>query len=344
MRTSESSLKWVWRGSALGVLGLGWLFILIQNNFHLTASVIYVMLAYFAGIAAVYALFRTGAAAVGPETDDDPESWTLPQSARDELEREKRTLLKAIKEAEFDHQMGKLTKRDLDEMVRHYRLRAIEVIKLLDTGGESVREQIQREVRARAEVEAMHAKVERAHAGLSKRRNPNKAAAAAQAAARAAAASGATSTAAAEAAKAAALATDLEAEDAAPDEADDKKTDAEAAKAAKSDDKAAAKSDDKADDEAEAKAKADDKADAKADKAAAAKSDDKAKADDKADAAKSDDKADAKADDKAEKVEAKADTRTENGKADSKADVAAVATDDKHNDKADKADAKGATP
>ena len=158
---SEASLKWVWRGSALGVLGLGWLFILIQNKLHVTPSVVYVMLAYFAGVSAVYALFRMGAAAVGPNVDDDPDSWVLPQSARDELEREKRTLLKAIKEAEFDAQMGKLSKRDLDEMVRNYRLRAIEVIKLLDEGGASTRDEILREVRARAEVEAMHDKVER---------------------------------------------------------------------------------------------------------------------------------------------------------------------------------------
>jgi hypothetical protein len=211
---SESSLRWVWRGSALGVLGLGWLFILLQNKFHLTPSVIYVMLAYMAGIGAVYALFRMGAAAVGPTIEEDPDAWVLPQSARTELEREKRTLLKSIKEAEFDAQMGKLSKRDYDEMVRNYRLRAIEVIKLLDEGGATTRDEILREVRARAEVEAMHAKVERAHAGLNKRKNPNKAAAAAQAAARAAAAAaGASPAAAAQAAKQAAIATDLEVED-----------------------------------------------------------------------------------------------------------------------------------
>ena len=210
---SASSLKWVWRGSALGVLGLGWLFILLQNKFHLTPSVVYVMLAYMAGIGAVYALFRMGASAVGPTIEEDPDAWVLPQSARTELEREKRTLLKAIKEAEFDAQMGKLSKRDYDEMVRNYRLRAIEVIKLLDEGGASTRDEILREVRARAEVEAMHDKVERAHAGLSKRRNPNKAAAAAQAAARAAAVAGASPTVAAAAAKQAAIETDLEVED-----------------------------------------------------------------------------------------------------------------------------------
>jgi len=210
---SEASLKWVWRGSALGVLALGWLFILIKNNLHITPSVIYVMLAHLAGVGAVYALFRMGAAAVGPN-DDDPESWVLPRSARDELEREKRTLLKAIKNAEFDAQMNKLSKHDLEDMVRTYRLRAIDVIKLLEAGGTgSTRDQIMREVRARVEVDAVHNKVERAHAGLTKRKNPNKAAAAAQAAARAAAAAGAPPNVAAEAAKVAAIATDLDAED-----------------------------------------------------------------------------------------------------------------------------------
>ncbi len=76
---------------------------------------------------------------------------------RDELEREKRTLLKAIKEAEFDHGMGKLSKRDADEMIATYRARAIEVIKELERleAGEAgtVRERIEREVKARLELD-----------------------------------------------------------------------------------------------------------------------------------------------------------------------------------------------
>ena len=94
----------------------------------------------------------------------------------------------------------------------------------------------------------MHAKVERAHVGLSRRKNPNKAAAAAQLAARSAAAAGASPAIAAEAAKAAALATDLDAEDL-------PKADAAEVKAIKVDEPdAPAEISDKADDKADDKA------------------------------------------------------------------------------------------
>lgn len=148
--------RWVWLAGAGGMLAIGWLFILITNSFHLTAPVVFVCLGYFAGIAAVYTLFRTGASAVtGAEDDDDPASWGRPVGARGELEREKRVLLKAIKEAEFDLQMGKLSKADAEAMIASYRAQAIAVIKEIDRkeGAEATaREEIEREVRARLEV------------------------------------------------------------------------------------------------------------------------------------------------------------------------------------------------
>jgi hypothetical protein len=54
--------------------------------------------------------------------------------------------------------MGKLSQRDADEMIRGYRVRAIEVIKeidLVERGGVgTVREEILREVRARLQLDA----------------------------------------------------------------------------------------------------------------------------------------------------------------------------------------------
>src|SRR5262249_8255792 len=94
-------------------------------------------------------------AAVAPEDDDD-QGWTRPAGKRGELEKEKRTLLKAIKEAEFDHEMGKLSRVDADSLVRTYRTRAIEVIKEIeraDAGrAQSVREEIEREIQARLKL------------------------------------------------------------------------------------------------------------------------------------------------------------------------------------------------
>ena len=151
-------MRWVWRGSALAALAIGWVFIAWNNHFHITAPLVFVCLGYLAVVATVYNLWRTGVAAVSSSEDDGDSTWAKPVGALGELEREKRTLLKAIKEAEFDHQMGKLSKRDVDDMVHTYRARAIEVLKEIErlelgTAG-SAREQIMREVRARVELEA----------------------------------------------------------------------------------------------------------------------------------------------------------------------------------------------
>ena len=145
-------MRWIWRAVAGGTLVLGWVFILWQNAFHITPPVVIIGLGYLAVVATIANLWRVGAAAVAPE-DNSPEAWTRPIGARGELEKEKKTLLKAIKEAEFDHLMGKLSKADADDLIKMYRSRAIEVIKELDAmdAGQAgtPREQIQREVQAR---------------------------------------------------------------------------------------------------------------------------------------------------------------------------------------------------
>lgn len=149
-------MRWVWRAVTGGALLLGWIFILWQNKFHLTAPTVVICLGYLAVVAGVANLWRVGAAAVAPE-DNSPEAWTRPIGPRGELEKEKKTLLKAIKEAEFDHAMGKLSQADADDLIRTYRSRAIEVIKELDRldAGQagSARDQIQREVQARIALE-----------------------------------------------------------------------------------------------------------------------------------------------------------------------------------------------
>ena len=155
-------MRWIRRGGALAILLIGWGFIAWQNRFHISAPLVFVCLGYLAVVTTVYNLWRTGASAVANPEDVGDSTWAKPTGARGELEREKRTLLKAIKEAEFDHEMGKLSKRDVDDMVRTYRARAIDVIKELDrlggAAGDSAREQILREVRARIELDGRSAK------------------------------------------------------------------------------------------------------------------------------------------------------------------------------------------
>lgn len=51
-----------------------------------------------------------------------------------ELRDEKRRLLRAIKELEFDHGMGKLSTGDFESVIATYRLRAIEVMRALEGG------------------------------------------------------------------------------------------------------------------------------------------------------------------------------------------------------------------
>ncbi len=162
MTSSPDTMRWVRRGAFIAILVIGWVFIAWQNHFHITAPTVFVCLGYLAVLATIYNLWRTGAAAVEPSEDDGDSTWAKPAGARGELEREKRTLLKAIKEAEFDRDMGKLSQRDADEMIRGYRARAIEVIKEIDQLGlgaaGSVREQILREVRARVQLDGKAAK------------------------------------------------------------------------------------------------------------------------------------------------------------------------------------------
>lgn len=163
----EDPARWLRRGAIALIILIGWAFIAWQNKLHITAPLAFVCLGYLAVVLTIVNLWRTGAAAMSPEHEGEA-AWTRPIGARGELEKEKKTLLKAIKEAEFDLQMGKLSKADADSMILTYRARAIEVIKELerfeeldmknvDPAGrplakDSVRDQIAREVKARLEI------------------------------------------------------------------------------------------------------------------------------------------------------------------------------------------------
>src|ERR1700710_524906 len=114
-------LRMVKLGGFAVVLIAGWAFVIFVNKRHITAPVVFVCLAYFAILMTVVNLWRTGAAAANSHTVND---WQRPIGARAQLLKEKKTLLKAIKEAEFDFAMGKLSKADSDALIRDYRSRA----------------------------------------------------------------------------------------------------------------------------------------------------------------------------------------------------------------------------
>lgn len=174
---NDDPMKWIRRAVYLAALVIGWLFILWQNKFFISPPAVFVCLAYLAVVSTVYALWRTGVVAVTEEEGGDS-TWGRSLGAVGELEREKKTLLKAIKEAEFDREMGKLSKSDADEMIGIYRARAIEVIRELDNleagAAGTVREQIEREVRARLEIEAKTRKTKDDEAEAFKKPQPKK--------------------------------------------------------------------------------------------------------------------------------------------------------------------------
>jgi hypothetical protein len=153
--SQHDPMRWIWRIIMGVTLVLGWIFILWQNKFYVDVPVVVVALGYLAVVLAIRNLWRVGAATVAPE-DRSEEAWSRPFGERGELEKEKRTLLKSIKEAEFDQAMGKLSKPDAEQLIQMYRARAIEVIKeleRLDAGdAETPRQRIEREVAARLAI------------------------------------------------------------------------------------------------------------------------------------------------------------------------------------------------
>ena len=163
---ASNDLRLVAGALVLGALVIGWFFILWQNKFHATAPVMMLCLGYLAVVATIANLWRVGAAAVAPE-DATAEAWSRPLGERDELEKEKKTLLKAIKEAEFDLAMGKLSKVDADQLITMYRTRAIAVIKEIErldgiAAAADTRGQIEREIAARLALEGANKKKNKA--------------------------------------------------------------------------------------------------------------------------------------------------------------------------------------
>ena len=104
-----------------------------------------------AGVAAA-GFYRTFA----PLASDDVTRFSEPLSDRGRaaIEREKRLVLRSIKELEFDRAMGKMSPKDFEEMAARLRARAIALMKQLDEGVSSYRDEIERELQVRLKAEA----------------------------------------------------------------------------------------------------------------------------------------------------------------------------------------------
>ena len=89
--------------------------------------------------------------ALAPLAAEDVTMFSEPLSERGRAatEREKRLVMRSIKELEFDRAMGKISQKDFDEMAGRLRSRAIALMKQLDEGGPGYREAIERELEVR---------------------------------------------------------------------------------------------------------------------------------------------------------------------------------------------------
>jgi len=143
------------------MLVIGWAFIVIAHGWAMTTSVLVMMLAWLAIVLTGQFLFGV-ARAIAHSTRGAVDDWA-PVGRHEDLHSEKKTLLKAIKDIEFDHQMGKMTAEDAEVLTQHYRQKAREVIKAIkqleetgdveQEGTQSISDRIRREVNARVDAD-----------------------------------------------------------------------------------------------------------------------------------------------------------------------------------------------
>lgn len=112
-----------------------------------TAAIVLLVAAIFAGAGVGLGIYRTVWPLAGREFLDRTEM--VAGRTRAALDREKTLVLRALKELEFDHAMGKVSQADFRQMGEKLRARAITLMKQLDVETPGVREQIERELAER---------------------------------------------------------------------------------------------------------------------------------------------------------------------------------------------------
>ena len=151
---------------------VGLMLILFINKWHFGAPQFFLLMGWVA-VLLIGSFLYSAAVSAGLEGEGD-DSFDIAQSARDELIQEKRSLLKTIKEIEFDHLLGKTSDADAKELTSIYRARAIEIIKELEQLDNSDSEldfeaRVERELRARIKVDGAGKKAEAVIKGRKKR-------------------------------------------------------------------------------------------------------------------------------------------------------------------------------
>jgi hypothetical protein len=108
-------------------------------------AIVLAALTVAAGGYTAFAVYRTLVPLVADAAGE--ETTMVAGRTRAALERDKMLTLRAIKELEFDHAMGKIAAGDYGEMRDRLRARALRLIKQLD-GADAYRTQIERDVAA----------------------------------------------------------------------------------------------------------------------------------------------------------------------------------------------------
>lgn len=140
--------KAVWssrRLAMIGALALGWLFVLAQHSFRFTPSAVMLGLAWLCLVWAVQTVWAMADAAASPT---DRASWWQRETPKQELKRQKASLLRALKEIEFDRDTGKLSAQDAEILAATYRQDAIEVMRQLDALDASADASVHGEIKA----------------------------------------------------------------------------------------------------------------------------------------------------------------------------------------------------
>lgn len=151
----------MWIGMALLLVG-GWIGIMEINRWYFGPPVFFLCTGWLAILLTGRFLWNAGMAAAEEDDGTLEEEFWRAEGPADELQREKRSLLKAIKEIEFDREMGKMSDLDAKELTHFYRTRAIQIIKALERVGDeselTIGDKIDRELKARMSIAHASAK------------------------------------------------------------------------------------------------------------------------------------------------------------------------------------------
>ena len=145
----------IWRLVFLALLVMGMVFSLQINSWHFTVPVVVLWLGWAGVLATVALIWKAGLSIATEGVGDRMAPLDVSEARRHELNAEKKSLIQAIKEIEFDRDLGKMSDEDATEMMKFYRGRAIEVIKELDGQLDeelSVDERVKRDLEARMAV------------------------------------------------------------------------------------------------------------------------------------------------------------------------------------------------